>query len=43
MKKRRIVIFMGLFLSAVLVVALAGILLMRGGEKTKKPETVNEA
>lgn len=40
MKKRRIVIFMGLFLSAILVVALAGIFLMRGGEKTKKPETV---
>ena len=43
MKKRKIVIFMGIFLSAILVVALAGILLMRGGEKTKKPETVTEA
>lgn len=43
MKKRRIVIFMGLFLSAILVVALAGIFFMRGGEKTKKPETVTEA
>ena len=42
MKKRRIAIFMGLFLSAILVAALAGILLMRGGEKTKKPETVTE-
>ena len=43
MKKRMIVIFMGLFLSAILVVALAGILLMRGGEKTKNTETVTEA
>ncbi len=43
MKKRRIVIFMGLFLSAILVVALAGIFFMRGGEKTKKPETDTEA
>ena len=34
---------MGLFLSAILVVALAGIFFMRGGEKTKKPETVTEA
>ena len=42
MKKRRIVIFMGLFLSAILVVALAGIFFMRGGEKTKKTETVTE-
>ena len=43
MKKRRIVIFMGLFLSAILVVAVAGMLLMRGGEKTKNTETVTEA
>ena len=43
MKKRKIVIFMGIFLSAILVVALAGILLMRGGEKTKNTETVTEA
>ena len=43
MKKRRIVIFIGLFLSAILVVALAGILLMRGGETTKNTETVTEA
>ena len=34
---------MGIFLSAILVVALAGILLMRGGEKTKNTETVTEA
>ena len=42
MKKRMIVIFMGLFLSDILVVALAGIFFMRGGEKTKKTETVTE-
>lgn len=42
MKKRAVGIFLGLFLSAILVVALAGIFFMKGGEKTKKPETVTE-